>query len=68
MDDVESAVGATAGDVALAGAVGETAAAVGVTPAALIDGKLQAKISIEMMDMIIRRRYFIVPPFVCTVS
>jgi hypothetical protein len=72
MDEVEIAVGATTEaatvDVALAGAVGEAAAAVGVTPAALIDGKLQANISIETMDKIMRRRFFIVPPFVCSVS
>jgi hypothetical protein len=67
MDDVESAVGATAGDVALADAVGEAAAVVGVTPAALIDGKLQANISIETMDRIKIRR-FIVPPKVLSTS
>jgi len=68
MDDVESAIEAAAGDVALAGEVGEAAKVVGVTPAALIDGKLQANISIETMDKIMRRRFFIVPPFVCSVS
>ena len=68
MVDVESAIEAATGDVALAGAVGEAATTVGVMPAALIDGKLQANISIETMDKIIRRRFFIVPPFVCTVS
>jgi len=75
-DDVEGAAEgttaeATTEDVALAGGeageVGE-GVSVGIVTVALTDGKLQASITINAMDKIMRRRFFILPPFRLTAS
>ena len=60
---MESGTGATVAGSALAdGEVGEAPAANGSTPFTVTDGKLQASISIEMMNKAMMRCFNIVPP------